>query len=112
MTPVTSPSRTEKVAERVCVICGASLAGQRRDARCCSASCRAEASRIRAIINGTYIGAYRSLAERLSKRKSSRPLTFPLGTVEKDSEAHTDALRPLAGAIQNPPERDGGLPAP
>lgn len=98
--------------ERVCVVCGNSLAHSRRDARCCTASCRAELSRVRAIIDGTYAGPYRSLAERLSKRKSSRPLAFPLGTVENDSEAHTGSLRPLAGLMQGPPERDGGLPAP
>jgi hypothetical protein len=112
VTPATSPSRTEKVAERVCLVCGGSLKGRRKDARCCSASCRAEQSRIRAIIDGTYAGPYRSLAERLSKRKSSRPLAFPLGTVENDSEAHTGSLRPLARLMQGQPERDGGLPSP
>jgi hypothetical protein len=98
--------------ERVCVVCGNSLARSRRDARCCSASCRAELSRVRSIIGGTYAGPYRSLAERLSKRRSSRPLAFPLGAAGNGSEAHTGALRTLAGPMQGQPERDGGLPAP
>ena len=112
VTPTTPPSRTAKLAERVCVVCGGSLKGRRKDARCCSASCRAEQSRIRTIIDGTYAGPYRSLAERLSKQKSSRPLAFPLGTAGNDSEAHTGALRLLAGPIQNQPERGEGSPAP
>jgi hypothetical protein len=112
MTRTTSSSRTERVTELVCVVCGGSLKGRRKDARCCSASCRAEQSRIRTIIDGTYAGPYRSLAERLSKRKSSRPLAFPLGTAKNGSEAHTGALRPLAGPMQNQPERGEGSPAP
>jgi hypothetical protein len=98
--------------ERVCVVCGNSLARSRRDARCCSASCRAELSRVRSIINGTYGGPYRSLAERLSKQKSSRPLAFPLGAAGNGSEAHTVAPRPFAGSMHGRPGRDGDLPAP
>jgi hypothetical protein len=104
--------------ERVCVICGGSLKGHRRDARCCSASCRAEQSRIRAILDGTYAGSYRSLAERLSKRKSSRSLAFPLserlGIAQKRTQALSGRLpdtcrtrsRPLAPAsAARTPER-------
>lgn len=88
--------------ERSCLICGGSLKGHRKDARCCSASCRAELSRVKAIVNGTNTGPYRSLAERLSKRKSSRPLTFPLGMSVKGSEAHTT---PLTGRSTAEPDR-------
>lgn len=62
--PSTSPSRTEKVAERVCVVCGASLSAHRPQARHCSGACRAEASRIRAILAGKYSGPYVSLSSR------------------------------------------------
>lgn len=98
MTPTTSASLTEKVAEVVCVVCGASLVGQRRDARQCSAACRAEASRIRAILDGTYPGRYRSLAERLAKRRTGRPLPFPQRKAEEVTEAHTGALVTLPAA--------------
>lgn len=83
--------------ERICVVCGGSLKGRRKDARCCSASCRAEQSRIRAIIDGTY-GPYRSLAERLAKRRTGRPLPFPQRKAEEVTEAHTGALVTLPAA--------------
>lgn len=60
--------------ERVCTICGGSLVKHRAHARACSASCRAEASRLKAIIDGTYTGSYRSIAERLSKTRATSPL--------------------------------------
>jgi hypothetical protein len=72
--------------QRECVTCGGSLAGRRKDARCCSASCRVEASRFRAIVNGTDAGPYRSIAERLSKLRSSQTLAFPQGKTEKSAE--------------------------
>lgn len=56
-------------AKRVCVVCGCSLVNHRSDARCCSASCRAERSRVSAILSGTYSGPYRSLRERLEARE-------------------------------------------
>jgi hypothetical protein len=56
-------------AKRVCVVCGGSLANHRSDAHCCSASCRAERSRVSAILSGTYSGPYRSLRERLEARE-------------------------------------------
>ncbi len=62
--PLTSSSRTEKVAARVCVVCGTSLAAHRSQARHCSGACRAEASRIRAILAGKYSGEYVPLAGR------------------------------------------------
>ena len=65
MTPSTSPSRTEKVGGRVCVVCGASLTDHRPHARHCSPACRVEAHRISAILRGTYSGPYRSVLERL-----------------------------------------------
>lgn len=70
---------------RVCITCGGSLSGHRKDARCCSASCRVEVSRFKAIINGTGTGPYRSIAERLSKLRSSQTLPFPFEETEKSS---------------------------
>lgn len=54
---------------RVCVVCGCSLSNHRSDALCCSASCRAERSRISAILKGAYSAPYRSLKEREEVRQ-------------------------------------------
>lgn len=62
----------------VCTICGRPLVHHRAHARACSASCRAEASRLKAIIDGTYSGRYRSVAERLSKVRHASPLGIAL----------------------------------
>jgi hypothetical protein len=64
------PSQTETVAHRVCVVCGTSLAGHRPHARHCSGRCRAEASRLRAILAGKYTGKYVSLAGRFQALRS------------------------------------------
>jgi len=48
-----------------CVVCGSSLAGRNEATRHCTAACRVEASRLRAILNGNYSGPYRSVRERL-----------------------------------------------
>lgn len=76
MSPTTSLSRAEKLTERVCVVCGGSLAGRSEATRHCSAACRVEASRIRAILAGNYSGPYRSIRERLeaSQRGVQRAL--------------------------------------
>ena len=62
VTVAASPSKT--VRERVCVVCGASLSAHRPHARHCSGACRAEASRIKAILAGKYTGPYVSLSSR------------------------------------------------
>lgn len=59
---------------RVCVVCGASLAGRRSDARHCSGACRAEASRLRAILRGAEGADYDSLALRLQRRRKRTEL--------------------------------------
>jgi hypothetical protein len=59
---VSSPSSVAQ--ERFCVVCTASLAGHRSHARHCSGACRAEASRIRAILSGDEALPWRSLKER------------------------------------------------
>jgi hypothetical protein len=57
-------------------MCGYSLAGYRRDARACSGACRAEASRLKAILNGSKSVPYSSLAERLdAAQKRTRRLS-------------------------------------
>lgn len=81
--PDTATNTTSQL--RVCITCGGSLSGHRKDARCCSASCRVEASRFRAILNSTDTSAYRSIAERLSKLRSSQTLPFPFEGTEKSS---------------------------
>lgn len=71
------PSETDTMRSqeaRVCVICGSRIRNRRQHARYCSASCRVEASRLKGIIDGTYSGPYRSVAERLSKLSKSAAL--------------------------------------
>lgn len=55
--------------ERVCVVCGASLRGRRSDARHCSGACRAEASRLRAILRGAESADFASVSQRLKRRR-------------------------------------------
>jgi hypothetical protein len=55
--------------DRVCVICGGSLKHRRKDASCCSGACRAERSRVRAILSGKSAGPYDSLAGRISAKQ-------------------------------------------
>jgi hypothetical protein len=50
---------------RSCVICGAALEGRRADAKHCGAPCRAEASRLKRLLNGNKVGPYRSVNQRL-----------------------------------------------
>lgn len=78
------PSRSEC---RVCTICGSPLIKHRAHARVCSASCRAEASRLKAIIDGSYTGSYRSVAERLSRARISSPLGKSLTRTGKALES-------------------------
>jgi hypothetical protein len=54
---------------RSCVVCGAPLEGRRSDARHCGPPCRAEASRLRQILNGSDAGPYRSIDDRLRARR-------------------------------------------
>ncbi len=50
---------------RECVLCGAPLDGRRVDARFCTSVCRAEASRIRAVLDGREPDGYPTLPDRL-----------------------------------------------
>jgi hypothetical protein len=66
----------EHLDGRVCRVCGFRLDAYRRDARSCSAACRAEASRLRAILNGSGSVPYSSIAERVdAARKRTRQLS-------------------------------------
>lgn len=51
--------------ERVCVICGGSLDGMRKDALCCCGPCRAERGRLIAILEGREGGPYACVVARL-----------------------------------------------
>ena len=60
---------------RCCVICGASLAGRRSDGHCCSGACRAERSRLRAILDGSGAAPYPSVRARVNAaRKRTSPV--------------------------------------
>jgi hypothetical protein len=84
VTPTTSPSRTVKLAERVCVICGDPIVHRSEATRHCSAACRVEASRIRAILAGNYSGPYRSVRERLEAAERGVQRALPR---RKDGDA-------------------------
>jgi hypothetical protein len=67
---VTYGKRTEPTVadqrQRVCILCGSPLSAARRShARYCSGACRAEAARLRAILNASGGVPYRSVAERM-----------------------------------------------
>lgn len=51
--------------ERVCVVCGRSMDGKRKDALCCSGPCRAERGRLLAILEGRDGGPYAFVVARL-----------------------------------------------
>jgi hypothetical protein len=61
---------------RVCLLCGECLEGRCPQARYCSDPCRAEASRLRAILKGRNSGPYSSVAQRLRafQNRTSRAL--------------------------------------
>jgi hypothetical protein len=69
-------------SSRLCVLCGSPLVGRRPHARFCSGACRAEASRLRAILYGRDRAPYGSLAERLAAAQSAheRRLEYEMGT--------------------------------
>jgi hypothetical protein len=48
-------------ADRLCRVCGAALAGHRRDALYCGDPCRAEASRVRRLREGRAVDGYEDL---------------------------------------------------
>jgi len=50
---------------RVCVMCGADLAGHRSDALTCGPPCRVERNRFLRILSGSSPGPYYSIAQRL-----------------------------------------------
>ena len=50
------------MSDRLCVLCGTPLNGQRPDARHCGEACRREASRIRAVLAGEPVDGHASLA--------------------------------------------------
>ena len=57
---------------RVCIVCGISLEGRDRRALTCSASCRREAARFRAVLEGRRDGPYSTLAQLVSKASKVR----------------------------------------
>ena|ERR1035441_3641872 len=68
--------------ERVCVLCGESLAGKRDDARFCGPKCRTESHRISAILSGESCSPYRSLKERIAA--AQKACKGPLVTLNGD----------------------------
>jgi hypothetical protein len=67
--------------ERCCVVCGGSLTGRRSEARVCGGPCRAERSRLRAILNSSERGPYSSVAQRLGR--AHKRTRWPTGDSEQ-----------------------------
>jgi hypothetical protein len=61
---------------RRCAVCGGSLSGKRKDARFCSAACRREAGRLRAVLSGRSDGPYSALVDLANRRqrRAKRPM--------------------------------------
>lgn len=55
------------VIVRVCPVCGAGLDGRRRQARYCGGACRAEASRLRRLLDGRPVDGFASVGDRLDR---------------------------------------------
>ena len=53
-------------AARLCLLCGVSISHRRADAKYCGGGCRAEASRLRAILAERGSGPYTTVASRMS----------------------------------------------
>jgi hypothetical protein len=87
VTVSTSLSRTEKV----CALCGSSLAALRPDARFCTPACRVEARRISAILSPANPEPYLSVAERFraSEKAYKRLLTASNPTLADSTSAST-----------------------
>jgi hypothetical protein len=60
--------------ERVCVACGASLAGRRVDARTCSSGCRREAYRLAMLATGAPDAFYRTLDHYTGRQRRAKRL--------------------------------------
>lgn len=56
-------------SDRSCPICGADLAGHRRDADVCGPSCRRQRSRLRRLLSGQGDGRYATVAEYDARRR-------------------------------------------
>jgi hypothetical protein len=67
---------TEPTPRRDCSLCGGRLWHKRRDARFCSDSHRAEASRFRRLLAGEIVDECESLAEYLARRHGRTSLPW------------------------------------
>lgn len=65
----------EPVTVRCCAVCGAAMLGRRSHARYCSGACRAEASRVRRLLDGQEADGCVSLADyRVRRRNRTGPV--------------------------------------
>jgi hypothetical protein len=94
ITPAVHSGGEARPSRRACVVCGTDITGLRADARCCSGPCRAEASRIRAILNNSASCPYPSVAERLAKaHKRTSRLLGALTSERSDNQSTTTPRR-------------------
>lgn len=73
---------------RLCPVCGESLDGRRRHARYCSGACRAEASRLRRLLEGSPVDGFASVADRLDRmtaRNRTERGTRALETIDREA---------------------------
>jgi hypothetical protein len=85
-------------SERVCRVCGDSLEGRRRQARYCDGLCRAEAARIRAILEGSSRAPYPSLDQRVRAARKRTGARWWFDTDAAGSEdAELDRIRAKSG---------------
>lgn len=60
------------VNDRRCVFCGGSLDGRRRHAVYCSGPCRAEASRLRRLLDGSPADGFANVTDRLDRMRARK----------------------------------------
>ena len=90
---MSSPSSIAQ--ERVCVLCGESLAGKRDDARFCGPKCRVESNRISAILSGKSCSPYKSIKDRIAA--SQKAYKGPLAGNDDSAQAdNTPSVRKTA----------------
>jgi len=88
--------------QRVCSLCGASLASYRPQARFCSNACKVEAGRIRAILSPSNPEPYSSVAERLKAAQKPSKASQTASEIDRqDPTEASDAKSAIAKLISH-----------
>jgi hypothetical protein len=78
---------------RCCAVCGASLDGRHRETLTCSASCRRELARYKAVLAGRADGPYSTLQKLAERRRQGRAKRSEAGAPAPPSDRHQDEPR-------------------